>query len=286
MKTVQDAINSFKNHLTVLYEKQEAEAITTLVLNEITGFSKAKLKAFPETNLSTEQSDKLFTLINELKTGKPIQYILSYTEFYGLKFNVNSSVLIPRPETEELVSWILESIAMPFINILDIGTGSGCIAISLKHELPQASVTAIDISTDALETAKQNAVENNTAIDFIEANILNTGNLSLPHKFDVIVSNPPYVTETDKKQMHTNVTEFEPHTALFVPETDPLLFYNAITDFAIKNLNKNGLLFFEINESYGNEIIEMLTDKSFTDIELRKDIRGKNRMIKASYTSN
>jgi release factor glutamine methyltransferase len=281
MKTVQHAFNTFKQMLTSLYDVQETDAITTLVLSELTGYSKAKLKAFPETELTDEQAEKLSGILNQLQTGQPLQYVLGHTEFYGLTFEVNPNVLIPRPETEELVSWIIESVVSPNLNILDIGTGSGCIAITLKHELKQSTVSAIDISVGALETAKRNAVNNQADVSFIHADILAHENIKLDKKIDIIVSNPPYVTETDKRQMHTNVTDFEPHSALFVPEEDPLLFYNAIADFAVKNLKPDGLLFFEINENYGEATMEILRNKSFINIELRKDMGGRDRMIKA-----
>jgi len=281
MKTVQDAFNTFKQTLAPLYDAQEADAITTLVLSELTGYSKAKLKAFPETELTDEQSKKLSGILNQLQTGHPLQYILGHTEFYGLSFEVNPNVLIPRPETEELVSWIIESAGTSSaISLLDIGTGSGCIAITLKHEMQQATVSAIDISTGALETAKRNAANNKVEVNFIHADILAHEHIKFNEKLDVIVSNPPYVTETDKRQMHTNVTDFEPHSALFVPEENPLLFYNAIADFAVKKLKSNGLLFFEINESYGKATVDMLSLKSFTNIELKKDMSGRDRMIK------
>jgi release factor glutamine methyltransferase len=283
MKTVQDAFNTFKQTLASVYDVFEADAITALVLSELTGYSKAKLKAFPETALTDEQSEKLTIILDQLKTGEPVQYILGHTEFYGLPFQVNANVLIPRPETEELVNWIIESTTTPALNILDIGTGSGCIAITLKHELKQSVVSAIDISTGALETAKGNAGLNQVEVNFIHADILAHEGISLNEKLDIIVSNPPYVTETDKRQMHTNVTDFEPHSALFVPEEDPLLFYNAIADFAVKNLKPDGLLFFEINESYGKETIELLSDKMFNNIELRKDMSGRDRMVKAIW---
>ncbi len=267
--------------LAPLYDTNEADAITTLVLSELTGYSKAKLKAFPETELTGEQAEKLSTILNQLQTGEPLQYILGHTEFYGLKFEVNPNVLIPRPETEELVSWIIEIVGSSPINILDIGTGSGCIAITLKHELKQSIISAIDISKGALKTAKRNAVNNKVEVNFIHADILAHENIKLDEKLDIIVSNPPYVTETDKRQMHSNVTDFEPHSALFVPEEDPLLFYNAIADFAVKNLKSNALLFFEINESYGEATMDMLRSKDFINIELRKDMNGRDRMIKA-----
>jgi release factor glutamine methyltransferase len=284
MKTVQDAFNTFKQTLASVYDVLEADAVTTLVLSELTGNSKAKLKAFPETALTNENSKKLTIILDQLKTGEPVQYILGHTEFYGLSFDVNPNVLIPRPETEELVSWIIESAVSPAVNILDIGTGSGCIAITLKHELKQSTVSAIDISTGALETAKGNAVLNNVEINFIHADILSYESIVIDEKLDIIVSNPPYVTETDKRQMHANVTDFEPHSALFVPEENPLLFYKVIADFAAKNLKPNGLLFFEINESYGKETIELLNNKYFNNIELRKDMSGRDRLIKATLS--
>lgn len=285
MKTVKDVFAEYKAGLSLIYEPNEIEATTLLAVNEISGLSKAKIKAFPETTFDETQRTKLAQVLNELKTGKPIQYIFGTTEFYGLTFNVNPSVLIPRPETEELVEWVLESVGNKQLaagSILDIGTGSGCIAISIKKNLQKFNVSAIDISSDALETAKSNAVLNNTDIQFIEADILNFSSDIQIAKPDVVISNPPYVTLLDKLKMHTNVTDFEPHTALFVPETDPLIFYRAIADFAVTNLTPDGLLFFEINESYGKRTIQLLADKGFKNIELRKDMSGRDRMIKAN----
>jgi release factor glutamine methyltransferase len=283
MKTVKDVLTQFKQTLADVYDAQEIEAITMLTLSELLDTSKAKLKAFPETEITLTQHVRLENVLAALKTGQPLLYILGYTEFYGLKFNVNPSVLIPRPETEELVQWIIESVkasATPVVNLLDIGTGSGCIAITLKKYLPQVNVYAIDISAAALNTARQNAGLNEVEVNFIEADILNFVNAGLP-KFDLIVSNPPYVTMTDKMQMHLNVTDFEPHTALFVPEEDPLLFYNAISNFAKNNLTAGGQLFFEINESYGKQTVDLIRDNLFINIELRQDLPGRDRMIKA-----
>jgi len=221
-------------------------------------------------------------IIMELKTGKPLQYVLGYTEFYGLRFVVNPATLIPRPETEELVEWILNSVdKTKSISILDIGTGSGCIPITLKKNLPHAHISAIDISHEALQTAKINAELNEVEIDFLEADILKDLQ-PITHNLQLIVSNPPYVTPTDKTQMHVNVVDFEPHTALFVPQEDPLLFYKAIADFAITNLSTDGLLFLEINESYGQETIELLSSKGLKSIELKKDMSGRDRMIRAT----
>ena len=284
MKTVKDVFEQFKDGLADVYSPQETEAITLLILSHLLNTSKAKLKAFPETEIGFQQTDELQNILWELKTGKPVQYILGYTEFYGLPFKITPSVLIPRPETEELVQWIIETAKhskTPIVNILDIGTGSGCIPISLKHNLLNTTAFGVDISTDALAIAKENAALNQADVSFIEADILNfPAEISLP-KLDIIVSNPPYVTLEDKTKMHANVTDFEPHTALFVPENDPLIFYRAIADFAKKHLTPNGLLFFEINESFGPETVELLESKSFKNIELRQDMSGRDRMIKA-----
>jgi release factor glutamine methyltransferase len=285
MKTVKDAYDEFKGNLTNIYSSSEADAIASLVLTDLTGLSKARLKAFTDTVLSTEQSQKLATILQELRTGKPVQYILGHTEFYGLNFLVNPAVLIPRPETEELVEWILQTIPSSVdMNILDIGTGSGCIPIVLKSHLINNKLFAIDISPDALQTAKRNAELNNTNITFVEADALNLNeSVIAEQQYGVIVSNPPYVTMVDKQQMHHNVTGFEPHTALFVPNENPLLFYVAIADFAAGHLKKDGYLFFEINESYGTETVDMLAAKGFNNIELRQDMAGKDRMIRATW---
>jgi release factor glutamine methyltransferase len=283
MKTVKDVSAAFRKELSALYDTKEIGSLCMIVLAEITEASSAKIKAFPELEIPEEQSSKIAHILIRLKTGEPVQYILGHTEFFGLPFKVNPSVLIPRPETEELVEWIISSAEgsdLTTVRILDIGTGSGCIAISLKKNL-NTEVSAIDISDTALDTAKQNAELNNVNINFVHADILNLNSEVGSSKFEIIVSNPPYVTLEDKNQMHLNVTDFEPHNALFVPEDDPLIFYKAIADFAAKHLEHGGLLFFEINESYGEEIIGLLNSKSFIDIELRKDMSGKQRMMKA-----
>jgi release factor glutamine methyltransferase len=286
MKTIKDVFLSFQQGLGEVYDTREIEAIALLVLEEITDMSRAKIKAFPEDNVPGEAAEKIQGILEELKTGRPVQYILGSTEFYGLNFLVNPATLIPRPETEELVEWVISSVASlqlvvnSSLSVLDIGTGSGCIAISLKKNLPNAEVTAIDISPEALHTAQQNAVINDVEVEFIEQDILNPKSELEHSKFEVIISNPPYVTLVDKAQMHQNVTGFEPHTALFVPENDPLIFYKAIADFAVKHLENKGLLFFEINENFGKETVELLSDKEFTDIELRKDMSGRDRMVK------
>jgi release factor glutamine methyltransferase len=290
MDTVKHLFDTFKHTLNGIYDANEIEALTLLAVTEITGSAKSKIKAFPEQALTPQQSGTLAAMLSRLKTGEPLQYILGHTEFYGLPFKVNPSVLIPRPETEELVEWALDSSQLAVgnvqsaVSILDIGTGSGCIAISLKKNLPTATVTAIDISPAALQTAKENAKLNNVDINFIEADILNPKKFEIENPtFEIIISNPPYVTLADKKQMHTNVTDFEPHGALFVPESDPLIFYKAIADFAKDNLTPGGLLFFEINENLGKETVDLLSNRGFVDIELRKDISGRDRMARGTW---
>ncbi|MFI5158846.1 MAG: peptide chain release factor N(5)-glutamine methyltransferase [Sphingobacteriales bacterium] len=291
MKTIKDVFAAFKQNLGHIYEANEIEALTLMVASEINDLSKGQIKAFPEKEITIEQAEKLITILSRLQTGEPVQYILGHTEFYGLPFKVNPAVLIPRPETEELVELVLNSVDNKHseANILDIGTGSGCIAISLKKNLPSASVSAIDISTDALKTAQQNAALNKVDVKFFQADILNSKfkiknsktSGEGTQKFAIIISNPPYVTLYDKTQMHTNVTDFEPHTALFVPEDDPLIFYKVIADFGLNTLTANGILFLEINESLGNETVELLASKGFKDIELRKDMSGRDRMVRA-----
>lgn len=284
MKTVKEAYEVFKAGLVQVYGGQEAEALATLVLTNVTGLSRATLRAFTDTEINVVQSERLFTLLAELESGKPVQYVLGFTEFYGLNFEVNESVLIPRPETEELVDWILQTLPPNSnFNILDIGTGSGCIPIAIKYKLAESKIFSIDISTNALITARSNAKLNKVNVTFVEADVLDlTAPEIIDQTFNVLVSNPPYVTNTDKLQMHRNVTDFEPHNALFVPDEAPLVFYDAIAKFAVNNLVTGGYLFFEINESYGAETVALLDHMGFQNIELRQDMYGKDRMIKAT----
>ncbi|RZL18483.1 MAG: peptide chain release factor N(5)-glutamine methyltransferase [Pedobacter sp.] len=221
---------------------------------------------------------KLSKILTDLKTGKPVQQVLGETIFYGLPFKVTSNVLIPRPETEELVDWVINHVKDKKESLLDIGTGSGCIPIVLKKHLPHLNVSSIDISSEALKVAAENAQLNKININLIEADILK---YSTDKMYDVIVSNPPYIRELEKAEMHENVLIHEPHTALFVSDENPLIFYKAIADFALSNLNPNGYLFFEINEYLWEETLQILIDKRFKNIELKKDMQGKDRMIMA-----
>ena len=237
----------------------------------------------PDLEFSTMSISKWDSYLKQLQLEIPIQYLLGTTCFYGLDFEVNSKVLIPRPETEELVEWIIESVAERYQNkkvkILDIGTGSGCIAISLAKNLPKAQVFALDVSTEALFVAKGNANKNGVNVVFIQKDILTT--IDLEQEFDIIVSNPPYIRNLEKIEIKKNVLENEPHLALFVADEDPLLFYRKIADLALKNSAKGAQLFFEINQYLGTETVKLLRSKGFDNIVLRKDLYENDRMIKA-----
>jgi release factor glutamine methyltransferase len=277
---MQATIELIRSELQGLYPDTEIRSFTKLLISKLTGFSNTEIILNKNTIFSAEQRKILDSFIEKLKIHMPIQYILGKTEFYGLEFIVNQSVLIPRPETEELVEWILNSIHdNSNLKLLDIGTGSGCIAIGLKNNLTQSQVTAFDISEDALLIAQKNAELNNLKINFEQVDILK--NLNLNEKWDVIVSNPPYIPENEKIEISQNVLDFEPHLALFVPEIDPLVFYKKIADFGKAHLNENGSLFFEIHYTKANQIIELLKSLGYFEIELRKDIYKNDRMIKA-----
>jgi release factor glutamine methyltransferase len=270
----------FNKQLEGLYLKTEIQSFFNLLIKFKLKLTRIEIALQPDFNIKNSDLEFLQKALINLKKYIPIQYIIGETEFYRLTFEVNKNVLIPRPETEELVDWIITSTPLSDqIKILDIGTGSGCIPISIAKNLPNAEVYAIDISSEAIKTAKENAKINDVSVEFLETDILKATKLS--STFDVIVSNPPYVRELEKKQMQENVLENEPHLALFVKNENPLLFYNKIADLAKKHLSKNGQLYFEINQYLGKETIELLASKGFKNIQLKKDIFGKDRMIRA-----
>ena len=276
---MQTAIKRIKSELEGLYHETEIRSFSQLMIEKVTGFSRTEIIVNKNTLFSDEQHQEIESFIKKLKNFIPIQYILGETEFYGLTFNVNESVLIPRPETEELVDWIrTENDRSATLNILDIGTGSGCIAISLKQEFTNAIVDAFDISDEALITAQNNANRNNLEVNFSKVDILNAPDFET--KWDIIVSNPPYVLENEKAEILPNVLDNEPHLALFVPDNDPLLFYRSISQLALRQLKPGGKLYFEINRQYGKATMDLLVELDFTDIELRKDISGNDRMIR------
>ncbi|SFW27144.1 peptide chain release factor N(5)-glutamine methyltransferase [Cellulophaga fucicola] len=269
----------YHTELDAIYPVEEVNSFFYMTIEHYLGLQRFILAMQPDYVVAKEEEASLFLTINLLKKQVPIQYILGTAHFMGLDFNVSSNVLIPRPETEELVSWILSETPLDReVNILDIGTGSGCIAISLAKNLPNAKVFALDVSKDALLVAKKNADNNGVLVTFLEHNILQEPNLQ--QKFDIIVSNPPYVRELEKKEMTANVLKNEPSLALFVSDKEPLTFYNAITNFAVKHLNENGKLYFEINQYLGGETQEVLEKQDFVTIELRKDMFGNDRMLR------
>lgn len=272
----------FQNELKSVYSKQEIDVIFFKLLEKYLNLSKINYFLDTEKEISILQYDIFINTIKELQQNKPIQYILSEAHFYGLSFYVDENVLIPRQETEELVDWIIRSTNKEkCTKILDIGTGSGCIAVSLAKNLPNAQVFALDISNKALQIAKKNAEKNSISVTFINEDIMKIE--KLPYIFDIIVSNPPYVRESEKKQIAKNVLEYEPHLALFVPDENPLIFYNKIADFAKNNLSENGFLFFEINQYLANEMSELLSYKNYKNIELKKDLNTNHRMIRATF---
>lgn len=279
--TVKEMKRRFREELTGLFSSQEAGHLFWLVMNHLRGWSKTHLMLHEDTKLT--HSEYLFAekSLERLKNHEPIQYIIGETEFFGLLFRVNGSVLIPRPETEELVEWILEQTGSPAgARILDIGTGSGCIAIALASRLPDTSIEAWDVSSDAIEVARENAEINHVDVDFRKKDILKSSPAT-EDQYDVIVSNPPYVRNVEKELMQSNVLEYEPHVALFVEDDDPLLFFRAIALFALENLACGGLLFFEINRDFGDATKELLSGYGFEQIVVRKDLSGNSRMVKA-----
>lgn len=271
--------NYFIEKLTPIYDSMEAESFFAITLEELKGWKRVDLALHPDAVLSSDEIEKWNNVLALLEEQKPIQYIFGKTHFYGLEFEVNENTLIPRPETEELVEWIItENAHKGRTAILDIGTGSGCIVIALAKNLTDASVSAIDVSEQALAIAEKNADNNKVDVAFIKQDILAAE--TLPQSFDVIVSNPPYVRHLEKVEIKENVLQYEPHLALFVDDNDALLFYRKIALLAKTNLVPNGKLYFEINQYLGTEMIDMLESFGFRDIILKKDIYGNDRMIR------
>ena len=272
--------DTFKKELLPIYDEQEIDSFFYIILEKLHGLKRIDLALNPETVMDGNHLKQWKSIVSDLKIQKPIQYILEETEFYGLRFVVNENTLIPRPETEELVELIVvesRRSKVKSLKILDIGTGSGCITISLAKNISNAEVFAIDVSEKALATAKKNAEINNVKVNFLLKNILETDDLK--QQFDIIVSNPPYVRNLEKSEIKPNVLEYEPHLALFVEDTDALLFYRKIAQLAKKNLNLNGKLYFEINQYLGKETVGLLENLNFKNIKLIKDIYQNDRMI-------
>lgn len=302
MKTFSNSVRELRRHyvemLSKIYDPEESNTIVMMLLEHYFAINRISIALNPDMCLNESELAKLDSSVSELMTNMPIQYVIGKTDFCDMTFEVNENVLIPRPETEELVSLILSTDngqrstdnrqqstvngqrITDTINILDVGTGSGCIAISLAKLIENSNVTAIDISEKALEVAKRNATLNGVDVDFIQADILSDFHIS--KKFDIIVSNPPYVCESEKNNMRANVLEFEPSTALFVDDNDPIVFYRHIINFAKENLTPHGVVWFEINENLGKETVELCKSYGFSNSLVIKDFLGKDRFVKST----
>lgn len=284
---VRDIRKYYCEQLCSVYDSDEATAMILILLEHYFKITRVKMALEPDMRLSESEMLTFHFAVKDLLKNKPIQYIIGETEFCDLKFKVNENVLIPRPETSELVMNIVKRQKTKDkrqLSILDIGTGSGCIAISLAKNIPDSKVYALDISEKALEVAKENAINNNADVTFINDDILSLKN-KIETKFDIIVSNPPYVRELEKADMRDNVLNWEPHNALFVSDNDPLIFYRNILEFAKTNLNQDGEIWFEINEYLGKEMTDLCKEYGFSDIEIFKDFREKDRVVKVHKTT-
>tara|TARA_A100000171_G_scaffold48974_1_gene57218 strand:- start:451 stop:1311 length:861 start_codon:yes stop_codon:yes gene_type:complete len=265
--------------LSGVYDEREAMNMAHLLLTHFYGLDRMKVVLNDEFLLVENIEIVLNKAIDELNQHKPIQHILGSVEFYGCELKVDERALIPRPETEELVDWIVTENIIEDPYILDVGTGTGCIPIALKNAIPKARVAAVDVSEEALALARENAKQNNTEVDFQHLDILNE---AFPFDMlDLVVSNPPYIPESDKSEMSSNVLSFEPHLALFVANNDPFIFYKRITELALQHLKIGGMLYFEIHERFGEEMVKLVEDMGFTNVFLKKDLQGKDRMLQA-----
>ncbi|ATL47704.1 protein-(glutamine-N5) methyltransferase, release factor-specific [Chitinophaga caeni] len=279
--TIQSAFAFALQQLQSIYDSRESATIANILLEHISGYNKMDRILFKDESLDASQEAKLLLAIQSLLAHQPLQYIIEAAWFYGMQFYVNQHVLIPRPETEELVSWVLEEQHTMHgeVNIIDIGTGSGCIPISIKKHWEAANVYGIDLSETALEVARKNAEQLQVEVNFTGQDILRANALEQLPTFDIIVSNPPYIKESEKKQMQKNVLDYEPGIALFVPDHDPMLFYRTIASIAMEKLRKGGKIFFEINEAHAPEVEGCLHDAGFHNVLRKQDIFGKDRMV-------
>lgn len=279
-----EAVSYINESLKDLYLSTEISSFTRLIMEHVCGLLPHKLLLGIDTELSVAEKCRIREIVGRLQQHEPIQYILGETNFYGLTFKVNPSVLIPRPETEELVERVIADYKDKAISVLDVGTGSGCIAIALARHLKQATIEALDISAEALEVARRNAICNQVPVTFQEMDILSipqTTSFLSNRKFNCIISNPPYVMNKEKQAMEQNVLAYEPHLALFVPDEDPLLFYRAIARFGRVALLAGGHLYFEINAQCGQQTVDMLQQEGYKNVELIRDLSGNDRITKA-----
>ncbi|PUV25987.1 peptide chain release factor N(5)-glutamine methyltransferase [Sphingobacterium athyrii] len=282
MRILQDFELSFQHELKSIYDSDEIKSIFLLVIEELLGIKRIAYPFKKDIIVSENEAAHFQRILHDLKKSRPIQYILNKADFYGEFFEVNESVLIPRQETEELVDLIIKThAASSHLKVIDIGTGSGCIPIILSKYLNQAQVTTVDISKEAIHTARKNAQSLGEPVHFINADILEWDYVFSDQQYDIIVSNPPYITPNEKQQMQQNVLAYEPELALFIEESAPLIFYDVISSFALKHLAPNGDLYFEINQYLGPETKDLIEKKGFRQVQLIKDINGANRIIHA-----
>jgi release factor glutamine methyltransferase len=293
-----EAERYIKDQLKEIYDEQESANIASLAIEHVTGLTKTERISNKHSELSPVQFEQIEKDLQRLRRHEPIQYIMNRAWFYGMELYVDKNVLIPRPETEELVQWIVDDvqasgkdvlIRKPMeadettqLKILDVGTGSGCIPLALKKAMPKAEVWGCDISEEALNVARRNGSSLDIRVDFQGVNFLDEAQQKLLPTVNIIVSNPPYVPLKDKKQMNANVVDHEPHTALFVTDEDPLIFYKALAKFGKKRLYENGSIYMEIHEEIGNDVVNLFKENGYCSIDLKKDMQGKNRMVKAS----
>jgi release factor glutamine methyltransferase len=282
--TIDEARKEIIENIRNIYEQNEANNIAELLIESITKLPRSERIIKRDDALSNAQKNLLQSSIFRLQKHEPIQYIINEAWFAGMRFYVDKNVLIPRPETEELVEWVVEEYRMQNaeFRMIDVGTGSGCIAITLKNKLPVAAVWACDISDQALNIARINADALHATIDFVPLNFLDPGQRKQLPGIDVIVSNPPYVLQNEREEMKKNVVEYEPSTALFVTDDDPLIFYKAIAEFGREKLNRGGSIYVEIHEDLGETIKDLFLSEGYQTIQLKKDLQQKDRMIKAT----
>jgi release factor glutamine methyltransferase len=276
--TISALVKQFHGELAPIYSRREAEQLTVRVFEEVKGFGKIELFLNGDSELGEAEIDQFTAILEDLKKEKPVQQIFGKTVFYGLPLRVSKYTLIPRPETEELVHWILKNESKSPKSVLDLGTCSGCIALALKNAWREAHVSAIDSSVGALNTAKENARENKLEVEFFHFDILKQKSLGFM-QFDLLVSNPPYVRASEMSTMMKNVLYDEPHSALFVDDNNPLIFYRRIVDLADGHLRSKGKLYFEINEALGSEVEQLMRDRGFDALELKNDLNGRPRMV-------
>ena len=279
IRTIKDIKPYLVRELIEIYPEPEINALATIIIKTLFGVSRLHAIIQLQDPISKKKADEIITICNELRSGKPLQYILEETSFYNCIIRVNPHVMIPRPETEELVDLIIKENRGYRGEILDAGCGSGCIAIALAVNLPGTKVTGIDISEEAIRISQENALLNNAVVSFLQTDILNPG-LKSPDSMGIIVSNPPYILESEKVYIAKNVLDFEPHRALFVPDSDPLLYYKAILKMAEKILIPSGKVYFEINEAFGLQMTGLLKSTGFSSVEVIRDINGKDRIVK------